>query len=60
MQMFIEIHKELYTVLPFVLHTVGSFEKQPPMNRPHGFETHEFLWVREGRGDFCVCGESFT
>lgn len=60
LRMFAEIDVELSTALPFVLHTVGCFERQPPVTRPQGFEAHEFLWVREGRGSFFVRGETFT
>lgn len=57
--MFTEIHKELYSVLPFVLHTVGQYPCQASMVRPDGFETHQFIWVREGSGEFCVRDERF-
>ena len=56
---FFEIHKELFDVLPFVLTSIGT-EPQSPMSRPHGFDSHHFLWVSEGSGRFCVDSEKFT
>lgn len=60
MQMFVEIRKNLYPSLPFVLTTVGSYEQQPPVDRKRGFDSHQFLWVRRGSGEFSVGGETFT
>lgn len=57
LQMFAEIHKELYDALPFVLNTVGENTKQPPVSRPRGFDVHHLIWVKAGEGSFCVNGE---
>lgn len=57
---FAEIDREAFRTMPFVLNTIGSFEKQPPMCLPAGAAFHEFLWVTEGVGDFTVGGESFS
>jgi len=56
---FAEIKKNSFDSLPFVLHTVGENERQPPIYRPDGFEWHEFIWVRSGSGTFTVREESF-
>ncbi|MBQ9759771.1 MAG: helix-turn-helix domain-containing protein [Clostridia bacterium] len=56
--MFHEIHKELFSVLPFVLTSVGE-GIQKSTNRPAGFDSHHFLWVYKGMGKFCVNGEHF-
>lgn len=58
--MFAEIDKEAFRAMPFVLNTVGSFEKQPPMSLPLGASFHEFLWVTAGVGDFTVGDERFS
>lgn len=58
--MFVEIHKELTRALPFVLSTVGETSHQGAVSRPNGLESHEFIWVTDGRAHFCVQDESFT
>lgn len=57
--MFHEIHKELYSTLPFVLTSIGEM-KQKDVNRPNGFDSHHFLWIKKGEGRFCIDGESFV
>lgn len=58
LQMFVEIHRD--TALPFVLGTVGEDPQQPPISRAHGFDEHEFIWVKEGSGTFCVGDDRFV
>ncbi|MBQ9132096.1 MAG: helix-turn-helix domain-containing protein [Clostridia bacterium] len=58
--MFVEINKELVTTLPFVLATVGSTSNQGQVLRPRGWEFHEFIWVTDGTGLFCVQDEQFV
>lgn len=55
--MFAEIDKNAFRTMPFVLNTVGSFEKQPPISLPVGSAYHEFLWVTGGCGMFTVRDE---
>ncbi len=57
MLQFVEIHTEAALRLPFFLNTVGENRKQPPVCRQNDF--HEFIWVKEGRGEFEVKGERF-
>ena len=57
LQMFVEIRRE--AALPFVLNTVGFAEPQPFVSRPNGYDVHQFLWVRQGRGEFWVGEENF-
>lgn len=40
--------------LPFVLHTIGYSEKQSPINRPQGPAWHQFIWIKQGCGEFFV------
>ncbi len=58
--MFAEINKEAFSVLPFVLNTVGQSPDQRPINHPAGINYHEFIWVKHGCGSFTVDGNSFT
>lgn len=57
--MFVEIHKELYRTLPFVLCTLGENRSQGEIRRPEGFEFHQFIWIVEGAGIFSVNSERF-
>lgn len=56
---FVEIKKNVHETLPFVLHTVGESDVQPPVDRPDGFAWHEFIWVKHGSGTFTVREETF-
>lgn len=56
---FVEIHKELYSVLPFMLTSVGH-RKQEKVNRRVGFDSHHFLWILKGSGKFRIQDECFT
>ena len=58
-QNFAEIQSEAFSKLPFVLAHLGESEKQSPINRPNGFEWHEFIWVKHGIGTFTVRDERF-
>ena len=57
--MFAEIRRDADGILPFVLTTVGETDRQSPMVRPEGFGSHHFLWVKSGRGAFCIEGDRF-
>ena len=50
--MFAEIRKELFDALPFVLCTVGESRPQRAVDRPEGFDFHQFIWIAEGEGVF--------
>ncbi len=58
--MFAEIDKKSFLLLPMVLSTIGKCPHQGAINRPRGLNQHEFIWVREGSGDFLVDGEKFV
>ncbi len=58
--MFVEINTESFSLLPIALSTVGKIQNQGAINRPKGLEHHEFIWVRDGSGDFTVDGVSFV
>ncbi len=58
--MFAEINTKSFSLLPIALSTVGRCLNQCAINRPGGLEHHEFIWIREGSGDFIVDGESFV
>ena len=58
--MFAEIHKEIYSTLPFALATLGLNTNQRPIDRPEGFNYHQFIWVCEGCGLFQMGGERFV
>lgn len=57
---FFEIHSEVSGFLPFFLFSIGESVPQPPIQRPFGYEAHQFLWIDEGEGDFVIDGESFS
>ncbi len=57
--MFAEIHRELYDALPFVLCTLGESTRQGAIDRPEGFEFHQFIWIVEGEGNFSAGGQRF-
>jgi AraC-like DNA-binding protein len=46
--------------LPFVLHSIGEAKRQGPIHRDAGFEAHQFIWVKKGKGLFSICGESYV
>ncbi|MBO5274327.1 MAG: helix-turn-helix domain-containing protein [Clostridia bacterium] len=58
--MFAEIYKSLCDELPFVLVTLGESVVQHPVTRPEGFDVHQFIWIKEGRGHFSMRDESFV
>ena len=58
--MFVEIHREAYDRLPFVLNNMGRSPLQGPIFRPAGFGYHHLLWVERGEGEFTVEGDSFS
>ena len=45
-----EDHKQHEGGLPFIPVTVGASRKQGRVDRPNGFDVHQFLWVMEGEG----------
>lgn len=49
--MFAEIHREMFEALPFVLCTIGE-GPQGAIVRPRGLESHQFIWITEGEGEF--------
>ena len=46
--------------LPFVPVTIGVSPKQGRMDRPNGFDVHQFLWVVGGEGLFIADGNTVT
>ncbi len=58
--MFAEIDTKAFSLLPLTLSTIGNMPHQGAINRPRGLEHHEFIWVREGSGDFSVDGNQFV
>lgn len=60
--MFAEIDKKAFSCLPFILNTVGEFDKQPAFqtSQTAGNAFNEFLWVKEGSGTFHIGGKSFV
>ena len=57
--MFAEIHREFYDALPLVLCTLGESTRQGAVDRPEGFEFHQFIWIVEGEGTFSAGGQCF-
>ncbi len=55
--MFAEISKKITQEAPFALMTVGNYEQQQWINRPNGFDVHQFIWVTKGAGVFKCEGE---
>lgn len=41
--------------MPMFVHTVG-YNKQPPLQRPNGFSTHQLLFSRSGKGRIRIAG----
>lgn len=60
MRSFFEINTKIKNKLPFFLNSVGYSPTQIKMDRPNGFEYHQFLAVKAGEGIFTVKGERFT
>lgn len=58
--MFVEIDKDAFKYLPITLNTVGCSPKQNPVSHVSGMHYHEFIWVREGKGDFVIDGKAHT
>lgn len=56
--MFAEINRKAPPELPFVPITIGECAAQGRVERPNGFELHQFIWVTKGEGVFTVNGKS--
>ncbi len=60
MRSFFEINTSFKSKLPFFLNSVGSAPDQGKIERPNGYEYHQILSVKAGKGFFSVNGEHFT
>jgi len=58
--MFIKNLQQHEVTLPFIPVTIGVSQKQGRIDRPNGFDVHQFLWVVEGEGVFITSGNTVT
>ena len=54
--MFAEINRSESGNLPARPITIGENAFQGKIDRPQGFDTHQFLWVVKGSGRFWASG----
>ena len=56
---FTEINKKELSKLPFMLNSICDCTKQGTVDRPNGFDYHQFIWVIKGGGNFKIGNENY-